>query len=160
MNRTISIAPVRKSVHVLAPPAHAFEVFTARLDRWWPKTHGIGAAPIKESIIEPFVGGRWYTRCEDGSDVVVGHVRVWEPGARLLVTWEVSAAWKSDPRVEFASEIEIRFSPDPAGGTRVDLEHRNFERIGGTDGEKMRNAVDNGWPALLDLYAAAVAAAT
>ena len=160
MNRTISIAPVRKSVVVQATPERAFDVFTARIDRWWPKTHGIGAAPIKESIIEPFVGGRWYTRCEDGSDVVVGHVRVWQPGVQLVVTWEVNAAWKPDARVAFASEIYVRFAPDAAGGTRVDLEHRHFERMGSAEGEAMRNGVDNGWPGLLNLYVAEVAAGT
>jgi uncharacterized protein YndB with AHSA1/START domain len=158
MNRTISIAPVRKSVLVQATPESAFDVFTARIDRWWPKTHGIGAAPIKESIIEPFVGGRWYTRCADGSEVVVGHVRVWQPGVQLVVTWEVSAAWKPDARVAFASEVDVRFAPDAAGGTRVELEHRNFERMGNAEGEAMRNAVDNGWPGLLNLYVAEVAA--
>jgi uncharacterized protein YndB with AHSA1/START domain len=158
MNRTISIAPVRKSVIVKATPEHAFEVFTARIDCWWPKTHGIGATPIQESIIEPFVGGRWYTRCEDGSDVVVGHVRVWQPGVQLVMTWEVNAVWKPDARVAYASEVDVRFSPDGAGGTRVELEHRNFERMGGAEGEAMRNAVDNGWPGLLNLYVAAVAA--
>jgi hypothetical protein len=56
LNRTINIAPVRKSVVVAATPQRAFDVFTAGIDRWWPKSHGIGAAPIQQSIIEPFVG--------------------------------------------------------------------------------------------------------
>ena len=154
MSRTISIAPVRKSVTVQATPADAFEVFTAKIDRWWPKTHGIGKTPIQESIIEPLVGGRWYTRSEDGSVVVVGHVRVWQPGALLVLTWEISADWKPDARVAYASEVEVRFSANAVGGTRVDLEHRNFERMGIAEGEAMRNAVDNGWPKLLDLYVA------
>lgn len=157
MSRIIRIAPVTKSVIVQATPDQAFNVFTAKINRWWPKTHGIGTAPIQESIIEPFVGGRWYTRCEDGSEVVVGHVRVWEPGAQFVVTWEINAAWKPDARVAFASEIDVRFAPDTAGGTRVELEHRNFERMGSAEGEAMRNAVENGWPGLLDLYVAEVA---
>jgi hypothetical protein len=159
MSSTIRIAPVRKSITVNATPEHAFEVFTAKIDRWWPKTHGIGASPIQKSVIEPFVGGRWYTRCEDGSDVVVGHVRVWQPGAQLVVSWEVNAAWKPDARVTYASEIEVRFSPE-AAGTRVELEHRNFERMGAAEGEAMRNAVDNGWPALLHLFSTAVSTGT
>jgi len=160
MNSTIRIAPVRKSINVKATPEHAFEVFTAKIDRWWPKTHGIGASPIQQSFIEPFVGGRWYTRCEDGSEVVVGHVRVWLPGVQLVVTWEVSTAWKPDTRVAFASEVEVCFVADAAGGTRVELEHRNFERMGAAEGEIMRSAVDNGWPGLLQLYSAAVSTGT
>lgn len=153
MNQTIKIAPVRKTVVVQASPAAAFDVFTAGIDRWWPKSKGIGNAPIKKSVIEPFVGGRWYAQCEDGTDVVVGHVRIWQPAERIVCTWEVSAQWKSDARVQFASEVEVRFLAEESGGTRVDLEHRNFERMGAADGETMRNGVDNGWPGMLDLFA-------
>jgi hypothetical protein len=49
--------------------------------------------------------------------------------------------------------VEVRFTAEPGGRTRVDLEHRNFERMGAAGGEKMRKDVDGGWPHLLDLYA-------
>ena len=152
MNKTISIAPVRKSVTVAGPPQQAFEVFTAGLDRWWPKDVGIGKTPIVQSMLEPFVGGRWHTRHEDGSDVVVGHVRVWEPAARLVLSWEINSRWQPDPRPEFTSEVEVRFVRE-GGGTRVELEHRNFERMGEEGGAKMRGEVDGGWPGLLEAYA-------
>jgi uncharacterized protein YndB with AHSA1/START domain len=153
VDRTIQIAPVRKTVIVQATPERAFEVFTAGIDRWWPKTHNIGAAALRESAIEPFVGGRWSSKHEDGTESVIGHVRTWEPGARLVVTWEISAQWKPDPRVAFASEVEVRFVPEAGGGTRVEVEHRNFERMGAEAGATMRAAVDGGWPGLLDLLA-------
>jgi len=83
---------------------------------------------------------------------VIGHVRVWQPAERLVFSWEVSADWKPDPRPAVSSEVEVRFTAEPGGRTRVELEHRNFERMG-TAGEKMRKDVDGGWPQLLDLYA-------
>lgn len=157
MNRTIQIAPVSKSIVVEAGPERAFSVFTAGIDRWWPKSHGIGATPVRESILEPFVGGRWYTRHEDGTDVVVGHVRVWEPAARLVVSWEISPDWKPDPRPAFTSEVEVRFIAEAGGRTRVELEHRNFERLGAEGGAKMRREVDGGWPSILERFAQAAA---
>jgi hypothetical protein len=153
VNQAISIAPVHKTIVVQASPEEAFAVFTARIDRWWPKSHGIGDAPIRETIIEPFVGGRWYTKCEDGTDVVVGHVLVWQPGERFVVGWEINAQWKPDARVAFASEVEVRFLAEGPGRTRVELDHRNFERMGAVDGETMRKGVDGGWPAILELFA-------
>lgn len=152
MNRTITIAPVRKNLVVEATRERAFEVFTAGIDRWWPKSHGVGSTPVRESFIEPFVGGRWYTKFEDGTEAVVGHVLIWQPAERFLVTWEISAEWKPDPRPAFASEIDVRFFAESATRTRVELEHRHFERMG-AGGEKMREGVDGGWPSLLELFA-------
>jgi len=161
LNTTLNIAPVRKTVIVQATPARAFEVFTAGINRWWPKSHGIGSAPVRESIIEPYVGGRWYAMCEDGTEAVVGHVRVWQPGERFVVSWEISAEWKPDPRAQYASEVEVRFVTEAVGRTRVELEHRDFERMGAAPGASMRGAVDGGWTPLLELFAreAAVASA-
>jgi len=154
---TIQIAPVRKSVVVQASPERAFEVFTAGINRWWPKTHGIGKAPIRESFIEPYAGGRWYTKCEDGADVVVGHVRLWQPPERLVMSFEVTADFKPEPHPAFASEVEVRFVALSEGQTRVEVEHRDFERMGATAGEKMQGAVE-GWAALLELFAKQLAA--
>ena len=84
MDRTIVVAPVRKSLRVNAPQARAFEVFTAGIDRWWPKGHGIGSAPLVKSVIEPFKGGRWFTTHEDGPEAVVGHVLLQNRANRRL----------------------------------------------------------------------------
>ena len=48
MTKTIQIAPVQKTITVNAAQARAFEVFTKGVDRWWPKSHGIGSAPVKQ----------------------------------------------------------------------------------------------------------------
>jgi hypothetical protein len=155
LSPTLSIAPVRKTLIVEATAERAFEVFTAGIDRWWPKTHSLSTSPLLESIIEPFVGGRWYGRHADGSEVVVGHVLVWQPAQRFACTWEISADWQSDARTAFASEFEVSFHRQPDGRTRVELEHRDFERMG-QSGEKMRADVDRGWHAIMDLYSQAI----
>ena len=46
----IKPAPVRKSIFVNAPRAHAFEVFTSGIGRWWPKTHKIGPADLDRPV--------------------------------------------------------------------------------------------------------------
>ena len=155
MNRTITVAPVRRSVRVSAPPAHAFEVFTAGLARWWPRTHSIGTAPMKEAVIEPRAGGRWFERGEDGSECAVGTVLVWEPPGRLILGWQLNSQFKYDPSI--TTEVEVRFTADGSGATLVELEHRNLE-LYGEQGETVREQVGapNGWGGLLQLYAAAV----
>ena len=155
--KSVQIAPVRKSIVVQATAQKAFDVFTAGIDRWWPKTHGIGEGPVLESVIEPFVGGRWYSRHAGGAEATVGHVLIWEPAQRFVCSWEISADWKPDSRSAFASEVEVRFVPEGPGITRVEVDHRNFERMAAPGGEKLRNDVARGWPTIMELFAAEVA---
>jgi uncharacterized protein YndB with AHSA1/START domain len=152
MTRTFSIAPVRKRVVVRVNPVRAFEIFTGAIDAWWPKAYRIGAtSPLKQSVIEPFEGGRWLIRCEDGSELRIGTVLKWEPGRRVVFSWEVNAQWKRDPAT--ATEVEVNFIAEGPDTTRVELEHRGFERAGRDAGEQQRSSVDRGWPAVLDAYA-------
>jgi uncharacterized protein YndB with AHSA1/START domain len=149
--------PVRKSIVVDASPEHAFHVFTAGYDTWWPRSHHIGKSPMKKAIIEGRVGGRCYTEQEDGSECDWGQVLVWEPPQRLVLAWQITHEWGYQPDLAQSSEVEVRFSPEPDGQTRVDLEHRHLERHG-AGGAAMRTAVDspNGWGGLLDLFKQAV----
>jgi uncharacterized protein YndB with AHSA1/START domain len=150
MTRTITIAPVRKSIRVHASQARAFEVFTSGLGRWWPRKAGIGKAPMKAMVLEPQLGGRWYELAEDGSQADVGKILLWEPPDRFVVSWDINAEWKPDLTV--GSEVEVRFVADGLDATLVELEHRKFEQMGAEAGASMRKDVDGGWPGLLELF--------
>jgi uncharacterized protein YndB with AHSA1/START domain len=152
-----AIEAVRKSVTVNASPERAFEIFTADFDSWWPRSHHIGQTPMTKGIIEGRKGGRCYTEHEDGSEVQWGTVLVWEPPHRLVFTWQIRADWKCEPDMTKASEVEVRFTREAVGRTRVELEHRNFERMA-AGGEVMRQHVTNGggWGTLLQSFAARV----
>lgn len=152
------IESLRKVVNVGASPEVAWRVFTAQIGRWWPlASHKIGRVPAVDAIIEPQVGGRWYERGEDGSTCTWGHVLVWEPTHRLVLTWEISADWTHDP--ELRTEVEIRFIAVEGGATRVELEHRRLDLFAARAGE-MRGVFDSegGWTDLLQAYAHAASA--
>ena len=151
MSAQIRPAPVRKSIFVKASPDHAFEVFTSGIGRWWPKTHKIGPADLDRPIIEPVTGGRWYELDVDGSECEIGKVAAWEPPSRLLLIWQLTPEFAYDP--DLVTEVEVLFTPEN-GGTRVDLEHRDLERMG-EKADAMRESVSGpgGWPALLQLFA-------
>jgi uncharacterized protein YndB with AHSA1/START domain len=147
---TIALAPVRKSIRVKASQAHAFDVFTSGLDRWWPRDHGIGRKPMKSMVMETRLGGRWYELAEDGSRADVGKITVWEPPARFVMSWDINSQWQPDTTI--GSEVEVRFIAEGADATRVELEHRKFEQMGDEAGAKMRKDVDGGWPGLLQIF--------
>lgn len=150
----IRVAPVRKSIIVNAPPAHAFDVFARRFDAWWPRDHHIGKPAMKEAIIEPHAGGRWYEKGEDGSECDWGRVLAWEPPHRLVLSWIINGRFQVDDTVE--SQVEVRFLAEGERKTRVELEHR----IGAEDAQALREAVDSprGWGSLLEVYAGKAAA--
>ena len=153
--RLITIAPVRTSIRVNTRQARAFEVFTAGLDRWWPKEHFIGPSPVKKSAIEPRVGGRWYETGEDGSETTVGHILVWDPPRRFVMSWEISSNWEPEPGG--GTEVEVRFTAQGEDVTLVELEHRLFERLGTEGGTKIHDSVERGLPGILELFKHAVA---
>lgn len=149
-----TIAPVRKTVTVDAGIDHAFKVYTEGFDTWWPRSHHIGKSPMKKAIIEPKAGGRCYSEQVDGTECDWGRILEWQPPNRIVMAWMITHEWGYEPDITKASEVEIRFTRVSPTQTRVDLEHRHFERMG-SGAASMRTAVDGqmGWGALLRLFA-------
>ena len=158
MTETTALAPVRKTIAVRASAQRAFEIFTAGFDSWWPRSHHIGKSPMTRAIIEQKEGGRCYSEQQDGTECDWGSVLVWDPPARLVIAWQIDTDWTYQPDLAQSSEVEIRFTPEPGGMTRVDLEHRHLDRHGAGAGG-MRAAIDSdgGWGGLLKMYADRVA---
>ena len=153
MTEAAVIPPVRHTVVVEAPREHALEVFTRGLDTWWFRDHHIGKEPLKEAIMEPRAGGRVFERGIHGAECDWGRVLAWEPPARLVVSWQIQHDWGFDPDPAHGSEYEVRFVSETPTRTRVEFEHRHFERHG-AGGQAMHDAVTRGWAKLLDAYAA------
>jgi len=153
--RTTTIPPIRRDVVVDVGPARAFEVFTAEMTSWWPPEHHIGSAPIAEVVIEPRVGGRWFTRHQDGTETSTGVVTAWEPPGRFVVTWQIGADWHYHD--DLVTSVEVRFVAEGPDRTRVVLEHRDLDAYG-TDAAAMRDTFEapGAWDGTLAAYAAEV----
>lgn len=149
------IESIRREVVVPVSTEKAFEVFTSGITSWWPSDHHIGSAPIEQIVIEPHEGGRWYTRHEDGSETSTGFVMAWEPPERLVITWQIGAAWRYDPSL--VTTIEVRFEAEADDRTRVRLEHRDLERFG-PEAPRMREVFEapGAWDATMAAYAASL----
>lgn len=153
MSTTVAIAPVRKTIAVKAPIAHAFDVFTAGLTSWWPPGHGIGPRPIEKVELEPRLGGRWLETAADGTETVVATIIAWDRPRRFVLLWQVNARWQPDATMR--SEVELRFTAEDAATTMVSLVHHKLETLGPEDGASMRTDVARGWPIRLERFAAA-----
>lgn len=149
-------------VHAVTVPASAddaFAAFTGRMAEWWPPEYTWSEAALAHIAMEPRAGGRWYERDTRGAEQAWGTVRAWEPPRSVVLSWQISPARLPEPDPSRASEIEVRFTADGAGATRVEVEHRGFARHGEEVADAYRAGMDSpqGWPAILARFAAVFA---
>jgi uncharacterized protein YndB with AHSA1/START domain len=118
---------IRVTTVVPAEPLAAFELFTAEVDAWWRRgprfRHGLGRPSVMR--FEGAEGGRLVEVYSDaaGGAFEVGRVLTWKPADRLVFEWRGNAF---EPGL--VTEVEVRFER-AAGGTRVTLEHRGWDRV-------------------------------
>ena len=149
MTDRATIDPVTASVVVEAPADRAWKVFTEDLRTWWPMKDYSVAGEGSQAFVEGRLGGRFYERTAGGEEAEWGVLTAWEPPERIAFTWHPGTP------VDQATEVEVRFTPEGADRTRVDLEHRGWERLA-DNAQGMRDAYDQGWSAVLGSYQGAL----
>jgi uncharacterized protein YndB with AHSA1/START domain len=146
---------VHREIVVDAPIERAFTVFTDRFGDFKPAEHNLLQAPLAETVFEPKVGGNIYDRGTDGSECRWARILAYEPPNRVVFSWDIGPTWQIETDPDRTSEVEVTFTAENPGRTRVVLEHRNIDRHG-SGWESLRDGVehDEGWPLYLDRYAA------
>jgi uncharacterized protein YndB with AHSA1/START domain len=139
---------LRKSIVVACTVEQAFRIFTERMGDWWPfDGHSLFDDKAESVVFEPRAGGRVYERSPAGEEGVWGTLLAWDPPRGFTMTWHPGRD------EETAQELELRFSPD-GEGTRVDLVHTGWERLGEKMAE-MGGRYDEGWDFVLGRFAEA-----
>lgn len=97
------------------PPTAAFELFTQRIDEWWPadRRH-VQDAPSEIFLLR---SGRFYERSRDGREVELGRVRSWDPPRQILLDFFIATG------PDRPTQVEITFS-GLDGSTQVTVTHR------------------------------------
>ena len=158
MTHSATDTSIRASITVEAPIERAFKVFTEDFDRIKPREHNLLAVEIAETVFERHAGGRIYDRGVDGSECPWARVLAYEPPDRVVFSWDISPRWQIETDHDKTSEVEVRFTAETPGRTRVELEHRHLDRHGeGWESERDGIAGDAGWPLYLQRYADAIA---
>jgi uncharacterized protein YndB with AHSA1/START domain len=143
--QAVSVEPVRRTVTVGRSVEDAFALFTEGISTWWPfPSHSIGGADTVAAVFKP-ESGRLYEVLADGTEHDWADIIEWSPPERFVLAWH--------PNPERRTEVEVRFIA--AGeGTRVELEHRGWERLGAVAHEARASYV-SGWTLILGKYGAA-----
>jgi len=144
-------AAIRRSVTVDCSVEHAFATFTERIHEWWPLgTHSIDryetGTAAETVVFQGGAGGQVYERTKNGEELKWADVVAYDPPHRFVLAWNPSRE-QNEPR----TEIEVTFT-DAGGKTRVDLEHRAWERLG-DEAAEARQSYSDGWKSVLADYA-------
>jgi uncharacterized protein YndB with AHSA1/START domain len=152
MSTETTVPPILRTVTVRRPVEEAFRIFTKEMGSWWPLNAYSRAYAERSNenvtsetlVFEGRVGGRLYEVMSDGVEAEWGQVLVWEPPHRVVI------AWKPHPRPTPPTEVEVTFTAEDTG-TRVDVEHRGWERLGDA-ATQAREEYVGGWPGVLGLF--------
>jgi hypothetical protein len=142
------LEPIRLTLDVACPRPRAFEVWTGRTSMWWPADHTVSGEPGLAVVVEPRLGGRIFERTPTGTEHDWGEVTIWEPPSRFGYLWHLRRD-RAD-----ATDVEIRFIETGMDATRIEIEHRGWERLG-AEGQTWRDRNRGGWATLLPHYLAA-----
>jgi hypothetical protein len=74
----------------------------------------------------------------------------WNPPTDLTYRWHLRADRAN------ATEVEIQFQAQGPAATRIEIEHRGWERLG-NDADQWRERNQAGWESLLPHFLAAIA---
>jgi uncharacterized protein YndB with AHSA1/START domain len=143
------IEPIHRRITVARSPAEAFRLFTVEMGTWWPRdTHGRAdeheGAATRRLVFEERLGGRVYEVLSNGVEAGWGVVTAWEPPHRVVLDWNPS------PSARPYTEVEVAFTATNDGGTRVDLWHRHWERLGEDEAARLRADYEPGWTYVFD----------
>lgn len=154
---TTGIATIQRQTTVKASPDRAFEIFVKQFAAWWPPEYTWSQETLQTIGIEPRKNGLCFEHGPHGFRCDWGRVLVWEPPHRIVFSWQISPERVPEPNPDKASKVDIRFTAEADGTTRLDLEHRGFERHG-EHGDSYRAglASEQGWSYILQRFAEAV----
>jgi len=140
-----------QSIHTVEVPLDtrkAFELFTAGINRWWKRgTYYWNDRERARGLrFEPRVGGRFIEVYDEatGEGFEIGRILAWEPGRRLVYTWQQSD-WGPDEK----TQVEVRFEPTTAGA-RVTIVHSGWEAL--RNGAELSRQYRSGHTELLSWY--------
>lgn len=146
------VAQARVSVNL--SPAAALEKFRHDIARWWPREYTYSGTSMEDLFLEGRKGGIFWERGPEGFRCDLARVMRWVPPDKMILRWHISPSHRPEPDPQRASEVEIRFVADGAGGTRIEVEHRGFAKHGQAGAEYCaRMGSETGWPFILRRFA-------
>jgi uncharacterized protein YndB with AHSA1/START domain len=125
-----------RTIDLRCPVDHAFDVFTSKIDLWWPRGHrknrDASLTLSDNALVE---------RSPDGSEWIMGQVTAIDPPRLLSLDW-----FPGSPAAP--TSVDIRFSPS-ATGTTITVTHRALTPAAGEIWPQRVALFTKGWETVL-----------
>jgi uncharacterized protein YndB with AHSA1/START domain len=146
---TEAMDPIRKQLFVRCDVQRAFDLYTTGTDTWWPlETHSrhgeVDGAKVERIEFPTGSGLPILEHLSTGDALPWGEVLEYDRPHRVVI------AWKPNANPNPSTEVEVTFTAE-GEGTRVELVHRGWERLGAL-AEEGRADYDTGWDFVLGRY--------
>ena len=135
--------PVVRNVRVGCPIHDAFQTFTARIDLWWPAAHR--RFPGSVMVLEPWTGGGFFEKAQDGQEVRLGDVLSFDPPNSHVYTWLPGAI--AEPTL-----VQVSFVEEPEA-VLVTVTHREGESGLGEEWPRRAVLFTRSWERVLPAFA-------
>lgn len=132
--------PLVHEIALRCSAAHAFLVFTEKVDLWWPKAHRKFAGSTLRQ--EPFVGGQLVERAPNGDEFVLADVLDCTPSQVMRLAWHPG-------KITAPTETLITFTPTGPHDVVVRVEHREGDAALGARWDSRAAMFDTGWSTVL-----------
>ncbi len=137
------------------PQAAAFELFRHDIHEWWPREMTWSGDALEHLTLEGRKGGMLWEQGPDGLRLDCARVMRWLPPEKLVLRWHIGPGRVPQPDAARAGEVEVRFTAEGKGHTRVCLDHRGFAALGAGAAEyRASMGSAKGWPLILGCFAA------
>ncbi len=119
---------------------HAFAVFTAKVDLWWPRGH----RKLDGSVLrhEAHEGGRLFERAPNGEEFVLADVLVCDPPHELRLAWHPG-------KITAPTQTVITFTAQGPHEAVVRVEHTEGAAALGAHWSSRAALFNNGWTKVL-----------
>ncbi len=134
--------PLIRTIFVECDIEHTFNVFTQRIDQWWPQGH----RRLRDSTLylETTQGGRFFEKTESGEEFKLGDVLECERPSGISFSWFLGA-------IKTPTRVDISFQAN-GEGTFVTVRHSEAESALGDLWPQRVSLFEKGWTAVFAAF--------
>ena len=144
------LSPIVRTIEVPCNQEHAFKIFIAEMDSWWPLSKftvsAMGGQIAKAIHVETKPGGKIVEISPNGNEHLWGSIKDYNPYVYLSMNFHIPTP---DEVVNDRSLVELTFTVIDDDNTHVELKQSNWEAFG-ERAKDLQGGYGGGWSLIFE----------